>query len=158
MPRTPFTVRRSAAVMVLALASISFASCSGGEPLGPQASIEFLVGDWKAERFVIQSKTNPEIAPELIKGLGGEFSINIQPSGQYTAILVYQGSPFTEIGRIEIEGNEVVFRVSYPEAAVNRSRYTLAAGLLILIGDTDFDFNRDGRTEPATARIELRRR
>ena len=133
-------------------------ACRGSGELGPNAALAQLVGDWDADRFVVRSKANPSQAPELIGDLQAQFTLNIQPSGQYTAVLVFQGTPITEIGIIELAGSEVVFQVSYPAPDTNRSRYTLAAGRLTLDGDTEFDFNRDGTPDPADAHIELKKR
>ena len=134
------------------------AGCSGGDSIGPEESVAFLVGDWDAQRFTVKSKANPEIAPELVGGLGASFSVSVEPSGTYTAILTYQGSPFTEIGVITVEGNEIVFNVSFPATDTNRSRFTLTEPRLVLVGDTEFDFDLNGKDEAAEATIELRRR
>src|SRR5688572_9791782 len=150
---------RSRELLTVAFVLLATAlGCSGGEPIGPEQSVEFLVGNWDAERFTVKSKSNPEVAPELIGGLGASFSVNVQPSGAYTAILTYQGSPFTEIGTITVEGNEIVFHVSFPAGDTNRSRFTLTEPRLVLVGDTEFDFDLNGQDEPAEAIIELRRR
>ena len=70
-------------------------SCGGDAPVGPDTDLEFLVGDWDATRFVVQSKANPEVAPELIAGNVVEFSLNVQPSGQYTSVLIFERIPDT---------------------------------------------------------------
>jgi len=142
----------------LLIALLAAASCSGDDQLEPNSSLSQLVGDWDAIRFVVKNKANPAQAPELIRELGANFTINVQPSGQYTAVLVYQGTPITEIGLLELDGGEVVFRVSYPAPGINRSRYALTAPRLVLDGDTQFDFNRDGSGDPAEAHIELNKR
>ena len=99
------------------------------------------------------------MAPDLIKALGAKFSLNVQPSGQYTAILVYQSSPFTEIGLLEMDGQEIVFHVSFPEAATTRSRLTTSGATQInLVGDTKFTFVPGSDPQPATATIDLRKR
>ena len=152
------TVRSRVSTLLAILAPIQLWGCSGGDAAEPTESVAFLVGNWDADRFVVKSKTNPELALELIKGLGAQFSVNIQPSGQYTAILVFQATPFTEIGIIEVKGDEMIFHVAYPQAETNRSRYTRSGNFMTLTGDTRFDFNLDGQTEPAEARIELHRR
>src|SRR4051812_46439700 len=99
MVRAPAS-RRFTALLLATLLLPFLGACASDALLGPDADLAFLVGDWDATRFVVQSKADPKVAPELIKGLGAQFSLNVQPSGQYTAILVYQSSPFTEIGLI----------------------------------------------------------
>jgi hypothetical protein len=127
--------------------------------VGPNASIAPLVGDWQADRFVVRNKANPSQSAELIRDLGAQFTLNVQPSGQYTAVLVYQGTPITEIGLLEVSGSEIVFSVSFPQpATTSRSRYVVTSTRLTLDGDTEFDFNVDGRGDPAEAHIELAKR
>ena len=144
--------------LVLALTPV-IASC-GGEDTGvdPNQNLAFLVGDWDATRFVVESKTNPEVAPDLIADLGAQFFMNVQPSGQYTATLVFQASPVTEIGLIEVDGGDVVFHVNIPAPSTSRSRYTLVGSRMTLEGDTEFAFIPGGEPEPAFATIDLEKR
>jgi hypothetical protein len=47
----------------------------------------------------VRQRTRPSpVRLRLIRDLGANFTLNIQPSGQYTAVLVLQGTPITEIG------------------------------------------------------------
>ena len=46
--------------------------------------------------------------------------MNVQPSGQYTATLVFQASPITDIGLLEVDGDDVIFHVNVPSPATNR--------------------------------------
>jgi hypothetical protein len=133
-------------------------ACAPADEIGPNASLALLVGDWDAARFTVTSKANPTVNAELVRDLGASFSLNVQPSGQYTAILTYQGTPLTEIGILETDGPEVVFNVSFPAVDRTRSRFAVTASTLVLDGDTEFDFTLDGKGDPATAHIELRRR
>lgn len=151
--KTASTLRRLGLLCLLATAG-----CGGGEAIGPNEALAELTGDWQATRFVVTNKANPSQAPELIHDLGAQFTLNIQPSGQYTAILVYQATPIAEIGLLEVSGNDVVFHVSIPTQVTTRSRYSLSNNHLTLDGDTEFDFNADGAGDPATAHIELARR
>src|SRR5688572_24856019 len=92
-------LHRGTFTFALALScTLTTVGCSSDDSVGPDASIAFLVGVWEAERFVVTSKANPQTAPDLITALGATFSLDVQPSGQYTAILVFQGTPVTEIG------------------------------------------------------------
>ena len=141
-----------AALFVLGMA------CGGVDEVGPDTSLGQFVGDWDADRFVVRNKANPAQAPELIGTLGAQFSLNIQPSGAYTAILGYQGLSITEIGVLEVDGAEIIFHVSFPAPGSSRSRYALTGTRLTLDGDTEFDFNLDRVPDPAEAHIELRRR
>jgi len=140
-------------LLVLLLAGGGCGGDGGTEPKNDELSA--LVGDWRARRFVVTNKSNPEQAPDLIGDLNASFSINIQPSGLYTAILVYQGTPLTELGTLEIDGNEVVFHVETGQPRTNRSAYALVGSVLTLVGDTEFDYDFDGASEMAVATIEL---
>jgi hypothetical protein len=144
----------------LLLLCIAAGSCGGDSPVGPNAEIEFLVGDWDATRFIVQSKANPGTAPDLIKTLGAKFSLNVQPSGQYTAVLAYQGTSFVEIGLLDVDGSEVVFHVAVPEPpTTNRSHFTTPApGKLTLVGDTKFAFVSGADPQPAIATIDISKR
>ncbi len=143
--------------LMLTLAPV-LASCGEDTAVGPTQDLEFLVGDWDATRFVVQSKANPEVAPDLIGGLGAQFFMNVQPSGQYTATLVFQASPITDIGLLQVDGDDVIFHVNVPSPAINRSRYTLFAGGMTLVGDTEFAFIPGGEPEAAVATIDLEKR
>lgn len=147
-------------ILLLLFAPIfwSLSGCSGEESVGPDSSLSALVGDWQADRFVVTNKANPAQAPELVHDLGAQFTLNVQPSGQYTAILAYQGTPITEIGTLEVDRGEVVFHVSHPAPSSSRSRYSVTSTRLTLDGDTSFDFNGDGKGDPATAHIEMRKK
>ena len=148
--------RLSLSIVLLALAPLL--GCGGDGVLGPNAALALLVGDWQADRFRVTNKANANQAPELIHDLGAQFTLNVQPSGQYTAVLAYQGTPITEIGTLDVEQGEVVFHVSYPAVETSRSRYSITADRLILDGDTEFDFNADGKADPALAHIEMKKR
>lgn len=108
--------------------------------MGPDSDLEFLGGDWDTTRFVVQSKANLEVAPDLIGGLGSQFFMNVQPSGQYPATLVFQATPVIEIGLLEVDGNDIIFHVNVPSPATNRSRYTIFADGMTLEGGTEFAF------------------
>ena len=155
VPRREATARAFLRMFALVLV---VSSCGGETTVGPDEDLAFLVGDWDATRFVVQSKANPEVAPDLIGGLGAQFFMNVQPSGQYTATLVFQASPIIEIGLLEVDGNDVIFHVNVPSPATNRSRYTIFAGGMTLEGDTEFAFIPGGEPEPAFATIDLKKR
>ena len=124
--------------------------------MGPDSDLEFLGGDWDATRFAVQSKANPEVAPDLIGGLGSQFFMNVQPSGQYTAMLVFPMTPVIETGLLEVDGNDITFHVNIPCPATTRSRYTIFAGGITLEGDTELAFIPGGGPETAFATTDLK--
>ncbi|HSG07462.1 MAG TPA: hypothetical protein VLA36_03825 [Longimicrobiales bacterium] len=150
-------MRTGAGRLALALVIVLAAACGGEDPVVVDPLVSPLVGDWTATAMVITSVANPDVAPELI-GLGASFTLNVQPSGQYTAILIYAEQASTEIGFLSISGNVVTMTHSFPDTKTTSATYVLAGNRLTLDGDTDFDFNLDGTPEPALAHFELERR
>ena len=138
-----------AGVVVLA------AACSKKDTVvAPDPSVAPLVGTWAATSVVVTSVANPDISPDIIE-LGATFSLDIQPSGQYTAILLYEGLSQTEIGQISVSGNVLTLTTSYPEVTTSTALFVLEGDHLTMDGDTEFDFNLDGTSEPALAHFEL---
>jgi len=115
------------------------------------------VGFWEATRMVITNVANPTVAPDLIE-LGAKFTFDVEPSGQYTAILVFAGQSSTEIGMLTLNGNVLTMQRQHPSPQVSTSRITLEGDRLTMDGPTEFDFNLDGTPEAATAHIELVRK
>lgn len=115
-----------------------------------------LVGDWNATELVIRSVFNPDLAPDLIE-LGATFDLNIQPSGQYTAILIYARQASTEIGTVVVAGNTVTLHREFPSRSTSTATYRLTGDVLTLEGDTEFDFNLDGTPEDAVSTMVLKR-
>ena len=133
--------------------------CSGGsDTLQPDAAVAPFVGDWGASSLVVTSTANPDVHPDLIE-LGATFTMNVQPSGQYTAILLYAGQSSTEIGTVEVSGSTVTLHRDFPASSTSSSTYAFeGSSRLVLDGDTQFDFNLDGTPEPARAHIVFERR
>ena len=148
--------RRLVGVVVLALI---LSSCGGDDPLEVDSSLAAFVGDWHATSLVLSSPVAPEVSVDLIE-LGSSFDLNIQPSGYYTAILVFAGQGQTEIGQISLSGPSVVILDrEFPTPARNISTFVFEGpDRLILDGDTEFDFNLDGTSEAALAHFDLQRR
>ena len=129
----------------------------GGGTVEPDAALAPLVGDWDATRLVLTSVANPQVKPDLV-ALGAAFRLNIQPSGQYTAILLYAEQSSTEIGTLSVSGTTVTMRRDFPSRSTSAAVFTLSGGRMTLDGDSKFDFNLDGTPEPALAHFELVRR
>lgn len=126
----------------------------GDDGLGPDPAVAQFVGQWAATKLVLTSVANPEIAPDII-ALGAQFNLDVQPSGQYTAILIYSGQAGTEIGTITVSGNTITLHRDFPTPSTTTAVYQLSGNLLTLDGDTEFDFNLDGTSEAARAHFEL---
>jgi hypothetical protein len=145
---------------LLVLAALLATACGdGNDPLDPEEdpALAPFVGEWTALSMVVASTANPDVAPDLIQE-GATFDLNVQSSGQYTASLIFQQQVSTEIGFISVSGNVVTLSREFPTKSTSTATYLFQGGLLILDGDTEFDFNLDGTPEPARAHFELQRR
>jgi hypothetical protein len=149
--------RRRTGWVVMAL--LLLAGCGDSDSLGPNASLSEFVGDWEATALILTSPVTASASADLI-ALGSTFNINVQPSGLYTAVLVFQGATSTEIGTLSRSGgNTVVLDRTFPTASKEISTYVFdGSDRLILDGDTQFDFNLDGTPDEALAHFELVRR
>ena len=142
----------------LSLLSLFLVACADPAATGPDPLIEPLGGDWQATAFVLTSSVAEQVSIDLIQ-LGGTFDLNIQPSGSYTAILVYAGLGQTEMGTISVTTTTVTLNREFPTKENEVSTYQFVGdSLLILDGDTEFDFNFDGTEDPALVHFELLRK
>jgi hypothetical protein len=146
----------AARAIVLFLAGVAV-SCGGGDtsvPTEPPPGPGFMVGDWIATVLVVTSSENPEVSVDLAAE-GATFTLSVQPSGRYTAILSGFGQASSESGTLSVEGSEVVFRRTLPSPEISRSTWERNGADVTLTGPTQFDFNLDGLTEDATIVIGL---
>jgi hypothetical protein len=139
---------------VLIFAAFMATACSGDKSTEPDTGIAPFVGDWAAESLVLTSQANPSISGDIIQ-LGATFTLNVQPSGQYTAILLYSGQSLTEIGTISVSGTTVTLHQSFPSASTSAGVFSFEGDHLIIDANTEFDFNQDGTAEPALAHFDL---
>ncbi len=133
------------------------AACGSDDPAGPEPDLDPFVGDWEAVGLLVTSLDTPPVTADLI-GSGAAFTVNVQPSGQYTAVLTFLGIPQTEIGTLSRDGGELVFRREFPNADVSRSGYAFRGDTLVLDAPTSFDFGLDGTAEEARLESKLLRR
>jgi hypothetical protein len=150
-------MRKGGTRLALAWMVALVAACGAGDdPVKPDPEVSPLVGDWSATTMVISSVANPDLKVDILEQ-GATFDLNVQPSGQYTAILIYAGQASTEIGILSVSGNVVTMSRSFPNAETTTALYSLSGNQLTLDGDTEFDFNLDGTADAATAHIVLTR-
>ena len=151
MPRIrPWSLRRNRLTRLGAAALFAFTvACGGDDGVGPTSNVAPLVGDWSAVALVVTSNLDPERSVDLVDS-GASFSINVQPSGQYTATLVAFGFPSTEIGTLRIEGDEIVFTREFPSNETSRAEFTISGNQVTLRGATEFDFDLNGTNQPST--------
>ena len=149
---------RTRLIKGLSLLSLSFLGCADPVPTGPDPLIEPFVGNWAATAFVLTSSVSDQVSIDLIQ-LGGTFNLNIQPSGSYTAILVYAGLGQTEIGTISVTATTVALNREFPTRENEVSTYQFVGDtVLVLDGDTEFDLDFDGQKDPTLAHFELLRK
>jgi len=124
----------------------------GDDSTGPQFDPSFMVGEWLADSLLVTSEANPAVFADLT-ALGAVYTLSVQPSGRYTAILQGFG-PFTsEFGSLTVDGAEVVFIPQFGEES--RELWEQVGESVILEVDTQFDFDLDGMTEAGILRRVL---
>lgn len=138
-------------LVVLALAIVGAIGCGTG-PTEPEFNPDFMVGDWLADSLLMTSVANPEVTADLVE-LGAVFTLSVQPSGRYTAILEGFGQSGSVSGNLTVDGAYVVLMpAGEPE---ERGLWERVGESVILVSDSEFDFNLDGTKEPATLRQVL---
>ena len=130
------------------------ATACGSEATGPDLNPDFMVGEWLAEELLLTSVANPEVFTDLVAE-GAVFTLSVQPSGRYTAILSGFGQSSSESGKLTVDGAEVVLVPELPPGPESRATWERIGTSVILVGESDFDFNLDGTTEAATLRQVL---
>lgn len=145
------TRKGSRLLVVVGLVFWGAIGCESG-PTEPELNPGFMVGDWLADSLVMTSVANPEVTPDLV-ALGAVFTLLVEPSGRYTAILEGFGQSNSVSGTLTVDGAYVVLMpTGQPE---ERGLWERVGESVILVSDSDFDFNLDGTTEPATLRQVL---
>lgn len=146
-----YTRKGSPLLVVVGLVFLGATGCGNG-PTEPEFDPSFMVGDWLADSLVMTSVANPEVTPDLVE-LGAVFTLLVQPSGRYTAILEGFGQSSVVSGNLTVDGAYVVLMpTGQPE---ERGLWERMGESVILVSDSQFDFNLDGTTEPATLRQVL---
>lgn len=133
-------------------------ACGGDGPTGPEVdpAIAPFVGTWDADVFTVTSTADTSIVADLLEN--GSFTINIQPSGTYTANLDFGGVPLSEIGTMSVAGGYITLRPNGGDVATGPYAFAGEDYLKVGPAPTDFDFNLDGDPDPATVYWEVQRR
>ena len=140
-------------LIVMGVLTVGAIGCQG-DPTGPDFNPDFMVGNWLAESLVMTSVANPDVVADLT-ALGAVFTLSVQPSGRYTAILEGFGQSSSESGKLTVDGAFVVLMPEAPPGPESQAFWERVGDSVILEGDSDFDFNLDGTTEPAMLRQVL---
>lgn len=139
----------------LVLASALALSACGDNGTEPGDELEPLVGAWRAVTLRMTNQANPSVQVDLVE-MGAEFTISILGSGDYTASLSAFGQPGqAQMGEISVSGNQVTITQMNPPGPSTTATWWFEGELLILDGETAFDFNQDGTAEPADVLMEL---
>jgi hypothetical protein len=140
------------------LASLLVA-CGSSDPVAttqPDPAVEPFVGEWHALEFKVTSAQDADVWFDVVDG--GSFTLVVQPSGMYTAIVEFPSlsDPVVEVGQMSSVGSSITLRPQGGPAATSSYQFD-GPDLLILDGPTEFDFNDDGELDPAQAHIVLER-
>lgn len=147
---------RSRSPRLALVALLGLLVACGDDGVSPDPTVSFLVGDWEATRLEVAPVAAPEQSVDL-RALGARFTLNVQPSGQYTASLSIPGlPPNPEIGEMDVEGNELVFRPSSPPGPTSRASYTQPDDdRVIFTGPSEFDLDGDGSADEVILEVEI---
>jgi hypothetical protein len=153
----PTRPRRLLRALIPALLPLAVA-CGSDDSVEPDPELSELVGDWDATTMVFTSVDQPSVSVDIID-IGATFFLNVQPSGSYTSSLAYQGLTATELGRLEIRGDRLLFFVEVAPTGprVDTATFELVGDRLDLDGRTIFDFDLNGIGEDAELDATLRR-
>jgi len=160
MLRLPPRLPHPRLVLSALLVASGLLQACGDPGVSPDPDLADLVGNWDAERFQVTNAANPEVRVDLI-ALGATYFINIQPSGGYTSTLTFQGTACTELGTLSAPGSRLVFQVETSTCAPPRTdsgTFEVDGDMLVIEGETVFDFDLDGSSEDALLRATLDRR
>jgi hypothetical protein len=137
----------------LALSPIGNLGCSDdGSGLGKE--FKPFVGKWRAESMVLTNVANPTVSVDLVEE-GATFTLSILATGQYSASLSAFGQTNTEVGMIQVSGNQITIAPTSPAGPPIIATFAFDGELLVLDGTSEFDFNLDGIAEASTVHIEL---
>lgn len=153
MRRFSRPLRRSFAA---ACAMLTVLACSDDNGVSPNPDIAFMVGDWEAVTFTIVPEGGGEGLDLIAEG--GAFTLNVQPSGQYTAILTIPGvpPPPPELGMLSVEGDELLFHRTTPPQVTSRTTYErLGDGHVQFSGPSQVDLDGNGTPEIITLDVEI---
>ena len=140
-------------LVLIGMAAVGATGCGDG-PSGPDFNPDFMVGSWLADSLVMTSVANPQVVADLV-ALGATFTLSVEASGRYTAILDGFGQSSSASGRLTVDGAYVVFMQELPLPEESMGLWERIDDSVILEGESEFDFNLDGTPQAATLRQVL---
>jgi hypothetical protein len=130
--------------------------CSDSTGPGSSITIQDLAGDWEAGQFRFTSVANPSEFVDLIM-LGGRATLTIATDGSYTLdITTPDDEAEVSTGFMAIESGVLLLTNDDAPGETVAFAMTLSEDELTLVTDeARFDFDEDGRLEPALLRLVL---
>jgi hypothetical protein len=151
---TPFLL--TAALMLSACGGDSDSPSTPPDPL-PSDDLTPVVGNWLADSILVSPKINPGQAVEIVGRDGVEFTLTVQTSGSYRAVLRAFGNQSEETGTIRLLGNQIFYSVQTPVAKSAAGEWSRVGDRLVLVDDAPLDFNLDGIPDDVDTRMVLSR-
>ncbi|MGM0668792.1 MAG: hypothetical protein ACQET1_03685 [Gemmatimonadota bacterium] len=110
------------------------------------------MGVWEATELRMTNQANPSQSVDLIEE-GATFTLSILSDGRYSASLTIFGQGSTELGVVRVSGNNITIEPTTPEGPPLVATWSFQGQNLVLDGESEFDFNRDGIPEASIAHI-----
>lgn len=135
---------------------LAAAACDDEDILRPDPSVEPLVGAWQAIELIL-TPTGEGGSPLDVLATGATFSMDIQPSGIYTAYLTADGATSTEIGMLDVGTTRIVMKAEYPEPGTSTGTYELEGDRLTIEGQTETALGLPGTRSVTDVRMVFER-
>lgn len=133
--------------------------CGGDISSGPDpdtiSPAGILVGSWIATSMVLTNKANPQQFTDIVEEFNAVFTMDVQRSGRYSAILSAFGQSSSESGKLSVSGGILTMRREIPSENTSLAEVSQVGMDIIMDGESDFDFNQDGILEKADLHMVL---
>jgi hypothetical protein len=152
-------VRRPFTKPILLALGLSL-GCGGDDgPTGPGSDrvspAGVMVGSWIASSLVLTNQANAQQSGDIVAQFGAVFTMDVEESGRYLAILAAFGQSTSETGTLSLSAGILTMRRKLPTENTSVAEITQAGSDLIMDGETEFDFNQDGTLEPSDLHMVL---
>jgi hypothetical protein len=149
------TIRNATLFAVL----VFFGCGGGGGPTDPgdetPSPAGMMVGSWIASSLVLTNQANPQQSGDIVEQFQAVFTMDVQESGRYLAILSAFGQSSMESGRLSVSGNILTMRRESPSETTSVAEISQQGSDIVMDGETEFDFNQDGTLEPSDLHMVL---
>jgi hypothetical protein len=143
------------------LAAVLLSLACGGDTDGTSPDTDqaspagIMVGSWIASSLTLTNKANQQQSGDIVEQFGAVFTLDVERSGRYLAILSAFGQSSSESGMLSVSGGILTMRRQLPSPSTNVSEISERGDDIVMDGDTDFDFNQDGTLEAADLHMIL---